>query len=125
MRLTLFGSLGFTYSDNMSMNNLKRYIPKTLLLGILLYAIIGLLVGIVAMRDIASEDFATGKLCTTLHDCFSNSAYIVPAVMVIWPIFAFSQPLVIPAIVVLLGVMIWIMNRKKQPTKRQHTEPTG
>jgi hypothetical protein len=84
------------------------------------YIGIGLIIGTFAAFDIAGEDAAIGFFCTTREACLSHNAYLIPAVMVIWPVFAVYQPIVQLIVVIALAVAIWLMNRKKSFSTSPH-----
>lgn len=92
---------------------MTRYIPKRFLITVAIYFGIGLLIGLWVTQDIAAEDFAIGALCSTEQSCFTSNAYLIPAVAIVWPIFAVYQPLVLLLVVAALAASIWFMNRKK------------
>ncbi len=97
-----------------SMNNFKRYIPKKLLLGILLYVLIGLIIGFFTARESAAEDLAIKSQCSTYAECFRLNSFLIPAGMVIWPVMSLSQPVVLLTLVALFVFIVWIMNRRKK-----------
>lgn len=100
------------------MNNLERYIPKKLLLGILLYIIIGLIIGFFAAKGSAAEDLAIGSQCHSYDKCFRLNSFLIPAGMVIWPFLSLVQPLVLLIVAVFFVFVVWLMNRKKKVSSR-------
>lgn len=90
-----------------------KYISHRVMFALGLYILFGIIVGTMATIDIANEDLAIGKLCTSQQSCFANNAYVIPASAVIWPIFVLSQPLVGALLIVFLLIVAWLVNRKK------------
>ncbi len=89
----------------------------TLIIFILLYAAVGVIVGMMVMYDSAGEDLGIGQLCKTWAECQSQNAYHIAAGMVIWPLYSIANPLLLAMLVLIGALLYWLM---RKPNNRNH-----
>lgn len=98
---------------------MKQYFPKKFIIGVLLYLAVGVIVGMSMAHDIAGEDLWNGTKCQTWPDCQSQNAYLIPAGMVIWPLYIVSNPLLLAMVVLIAGLLFWLTKKPKTATTRK------
>lgn len=92
---------------------MKAYIPKKLLIGIILYLLVGVLVGLWVWYDESIDDVGIGQRCRILSECLYGNAYLLPASVVIWPLFSISNPLIVAVALLIVFGLIWILFRRQ------------
>lgn len=101
---------------------MRLTISKQLLLGLSLYSVIGILSGLFAAVDLAREDVLIAKQCTSILACIQHNAYIIPAGIVIWPLYFISSPLVYSLIALFtLLVFAAFVKVKQQKNAQQNS----
>lgn len=87
-----------------------RIINRTFFLS-LVYALVGIAVGLWLAGDVAHEDVAIGKMCATTLDCWSRNFFFVPVAALLWPILLLflgvDNPILLGFVLVVLAIVIW------------------
>lgn len=86
---------------------------RLILIVVLSYFLVGFLVGLWWTFDIARDDLASGKLCDTFATCPFTSMFIIPASMLLWPLFLVDTIFVILAPVLIIIGLIWFVIRNR------------
>lgn len=109
----------FSITNQYYSTSMKLYISKQFLLGISLYSVIGIFSGFFAVVDLAREDVLIAKQCVSFLACVQHNAYIIPAGIVIWPLYFISNPLIYSLIaLVVLFLFVVIVKLKQNGSKK-------
>lgn len=90
-----------------------------IVVAVILYLAIGLVVGIVTAQDSAGDDLAIGQACHTWQGCQSHNAFLIASGLILWPVFIFSQPLLLLGLAAIIVCVGWLMTRRHVEIRRQ------